>query len=100
MPQVLKDGTRKARKQHRCGLCHAVICPGDTYSFQTCLYDGRVYDFRDCPACGRDGVLGLVYKWAGEPDEGVTGEDASDPSNTCTARSDTCGPNANDLRHN
>ncbi len=40
MVTVLREGTRKARKPHRCFHCCRDIAPGETYGFQTNLYDG------------------------------------------------------------
>ncbi len=76
MPIQLKAATRVARKEHRCGMCNAVIKVGESHYVSTNLFDGRVYDWRDCEACQRDGILAEVYDWAGMPDEGVNFESA------------------------
>lgn len=78
MVTMLDHGTRKARKTYRCGLCLAPIEPGDLHAFQSNLYDGRVYTWRDCLACERDGILNFVQDWdGGWSDEGIDYEKAS-----------------------
>jgi hypothetical protein len=74
---TLDSGQRTARKQYRCGLCNITIKPGDRHAFQTNVYDGRVYTWRDCIWCDRDGILGYVHDWTGGYyDEGVNYEQA------------------------
>lgn len=77
MVQQLKEVTRRARKQHRCGMCSAAINPSDLHRVSTNLYDGRVYDWRECLPCDRDVVVNLVHDWTGGyHDEGVGFEQA------------------------
>lgn len=77
MVQTLENGTRKARKTYRCGLCNAAINPGDTHAFQTNIYDDRIYTWRDCLPCDRDNVVTYVHDWdGGWSDEGVDWEKA------------------------
>lgn len=72
MVTTLSEGTRKARKSYHCGMCNALIKPGERYSFQTNVYDGRIYTWHDCLACTRDGVVNYVSDWdGGWGDEGV-----------------------------
>lgn len=79
MVTTLDQGRRTARKQYRCGLCNITIKPGDLYDFQTNVYDGRVYMWRCCLACDRDGVLGYVHDWdGGWSDEGIDYEKAAE----------------------
>lgn len=74
---TLDSGTRNARKTYRCGLCNAAIRPGVRYSFQTNVYDGRIYTWRDCLACDRDLIANYVSDWdGGWSDEGVDYEKA------------------------
>lgn len=74
MSIVIKSATVKARKTHRCMNCGCVaIQPGQTYERQTCVYDGRIYDWVSCAAC--NAIFGLVWDYWGEPDEGI-GEDS------------------------
>lgn len=42
-PQVLAEGTRRARKHHQCFDCYRSIAPGKSYAFQTCKSEGSVY---------------------------------------------------------
>lgn len=65
MPVTLDHGKRRARKAYRCGMCGARINPGDHHAFQTNVYDGRVYTWRDCLACDRDGILNYVHDFTG-----------------------------------
>ena len=39
MVEVIAEGTRTARKPHRCFDCYRTIEPGAKYGFQTCKYD-------------------------------------------------------------
>ena len=78
MVQTLDQGRRTARKHYRCGLCVAVIKPGDLYAYQTNIFDGRIYTWRDCLPCDRDGVIHYVDAWTGGYDEGVTAESAQE----------------------
>jgi hypothetical protein len=75
---TLENGRRRAGKRHSCGLCLAAIEPGDLHAFQTNVFDGRVYTWRDCLPCDRDGVLGYVHDWTGGYDEGVDYEAAAE----------------------
>lgn len=70
MSITLDRGTRRARKAHRCELCWAHIRPGDHHAFQVIVYDDRVYTWRTCMACERDGIVYLVAAWC-DPDDGV-----------------------------
>lgn len=74
---MLDHGIRRARKAYRCGLCWSQINPGDHYAFQVNVWDGRVYTWRDCLPCERDGVIDLVQSWW-SPDDGVTADEASE----------------------
>lgn len=74
MTTLIKSATVKARKAHCCMNCGAVaILPGQTYERNTCVYDGRIYDWVSCDDC--NAIAGLVYDYWGEPDEGI-GEDS------------------------
>ena len=51
MVTLLSEIRRKARKEHRCGLCNCKINPGEEYIVQTCV-DGDVpYTFKMHPNC-------------------------------------------------
>lgn len=74
MPELLKSKRVKARKSHQCETCNATaIEPGQEYQRGTYAYDGHVYDWVQCVACSAIG--GLVYEWAGDPEEGVGRDD-------------------------
>lgn len=81
MVTTLDYGTRTARKTYRCGLCDLAIKPGDTYAYQSNVYDDRAYTFRECIWCDRDGVLGYVLDYVGCSDEGVDYEAANEWAN-------------------
>lgn len=53
----LANGTRRARKHHQCWHCYRDIAPGETYGFQSNVYDGRAYTLKfhlDCEACSSE----------------------------------------------
>ena len=68
MIQLAKTQPR-ARKAHRCANCSARIHPGETYSRQTNVYDGRIYDWVSCDPC--EAIFQTIWDWAGRPDEGI-----------------------------
>lgn len=76
MVTQLREATRRAAKEHRCGMCNGTISVGEEYRVSTNVFDGRVYDFRECTACAKDGIVHEVYAWAYSPSEGVDGEQA------------------------
>ncbi len=39
---VLRDETRKARKEHRCIWCGEVIVVGNSYRYQSGVFDGEI----------------------------------------------------------
>lgn len=61
--QLLHEGRPTARKTHRCSLCTGPISLGETYSRQTLVYDGQVYDWLECSACEADEIVSLVAEW-------------------------------------
>lgn len=75
---TFSERTVRARKQHRCGMCGQGISAGDLYRVSVNLYDGRVYNWRECLPCGNDGICAWVYNWADYPDEGVGYEEADE----------------------
>ena len=74
MPDLIKTRDVTARKAHGCQTCNdTAIQPGERYTRDTYVYDGRMYDWVQCAACSALG--GIVFKWAGHPDEGVGRDD-------------------------
>lgn len=70
MTALVKAKTVTARKVHACRCCGAAaIQPGETYTRETYVYDGQIYDWVMCAPCRV--IAGDVYDWAGSPDEGV-----------------------------
>ena len=76
MLTTLSDETRRARRAWRCELCFTRIAAGDFYHAQSNVYDGRVYTFRTCLACERDGVCAYASQVA--DDDGATYEEAEE----------------------
>ena len=75
--ETIAYATRRARKVHRCGMCTKRIEIGELHRVSTNVYDGRVYDWRECLTCDRDGICMLVHDWTGGyHDEGVSAENA------------------------
>ena len=74
-PQLLREAHPTARKAHHCSLCTGPIRPGETYSRQTLVYDGQVYDWLECSACEADEIVSIVAGWTyGE--DGISPETA------------------------
>lgn len=51
MSQLLSEGTRKARKPHRCSLCGRIIDPGESYHHSSSADGGTVSVWRQCQHC-------------------------------------------------
>lgn len=70
MPDLINDKTVTARKPHGCMTCGTAIQAGETYSRQTYVYDGRVYDWVQCAECRA--LSGIVFRWVEDwYDEGI-----------------------------
>ena len=57
MVVVMSSGIRKARKSHQCFECYRSIAPGETYVYQSNVYDGCAYTIKwhvDCGECGAE----------------------------------------------
>lgn len=73
MPELLRSKTVTARKIHQCRSCFAdAIQPGNTYTRDTYVYDGTVYDWVQCDACRA--IMNAVYDWSVDAEEGITAE--------------------------
>lgn len=48
---IYEQRTRKARKAHECEACELPIRPGDTYTRETMLFDGRWENTVRCARC-------------------------------------------------
>ncbi|HEU5223454.1 MAG TPA: hypothetical protein VFU07_07210 [Candidatus Lumbricidophila sp.] len=71
--ELLRSKMVKARKAHRCRTCASVaVAVGDTYSRDTYVYDGRVYDWVQCRECVA--LSGAVFNWCSYVDEGIGAE--------------------------
>ena len=75
MTTQIADRQRRSRKPRWCQICATRINVGDLHHVSTNVYDGRIYDFRTCLHCERDGVVVYAYAWDESP-EGVTTEEA------------------------
>lgn len=79
MVTQLHEGTRTARKVHRCGMCSQTIKVGERHHVSTNVWDGRVYDWRECAGCARDSICSYVHDWSGcYYEEGVGYEQAAE----------------------
>lgn len=83
-----------ARTRHRCGLCHRVIDPGETYWRQAGLDHGRAWTSKTCEHCER--VVYAYCRTVGESE--WMEEDALDwlrddhPAVSATLRAGWCWP--------
>ena len=50
-PSCFKSSDRKARKEHKCCECHRVILPGETYRYESGVWDGDPEDYKTCADC-------------------------------------------------
>lgn len=50
-PDVSREVSRTARKEHRCGECRRTIDPGERYVVQTSLYEGSWWEGKVCAQC-------------------------------------------------
>lgn len=74
MPNLLRKSTPVARKVHYCRCCGApAVQPGDKYTRETWVYDGRVYDWVSCSEC--DSIHNLVWAWVWDYDGGIGREE-------------------------
>jgi len=48
---LIREGTRVARKAHRCSECRAEIAAGQEYSYYVGTCDGRIYTAKHCRPC-------------------------------------------------
>jgi hypothetical protein len=65
--------TRTARVEHTCQTCFRRIDPGERYRYQTGVFDGCWYTFRQCSHCE---AIWLLYR--PEDDEGLVSEGGYD----------------------
>ncbi|WP_147107173.1 hypothetical protein [Nesterenkonia populi] len=76
MPDLLHSQTVTARKPHRCSTCQTTaVQPGETYTRDTLIYDGAIYDWVQCQLCA--GLFSRVWDAYGSPyrDEGIGPDD-------------------------
>jgi hypothetical protein len=48
---LLTDEMRTARKEHRCHECRRAILPGEKYSYESGVFDGRFCQYKTCAHC-------------------------------------------------
>lgn len=48
---MIREESRRSRKEHRCGECLKPIRKGDTYQYEFFRYEGEVTTHRTCSAC-------------------------------------------------
>lgn len=51
MSEVINSSIKKARKQHRCDYCGAIIEKGEKYYYSFCKYAGEVYEWKSHLEC-------------------------------------------------
>ena len=67
------------RRYHRYGPYVVSMQLQTDIHFENNVFDGRIYTWRDCLPCDRDGVIHYVDAWTGGYyDEGVTEESAQE----------------------
>ena len=71
MPELISFSTRKARKNHKCGLCGDEIIKGELYRRQFLKYGGEVYDFKEHERCGE--IATALWHYL-DPADGLTEE--------------------------
>ena len=71
MVEIISDGVRKARKDHKCDLCGEVIPKGTTYYWQKDIYDGAFYEWHEHEKCRE--IARDIWDYA-DPDEGMDEE--------------------------
>jgi hypothetical protein len=70
MVTTIASGTRKARKSRQCFECYRSIGAGETYGYQSNVYDGSAYTLSwhlDCAQCASKYRELTGYRY---PDEG------------------------------
>lgn len=50
-PSCFKQKDRKARKSHTCSECNKTIEAGETYHYESGVWDGTPQDFKICNDC-------------------------------------------------
>ncbi|MFA7347313.1 MAG: hypothetical protein WCZ86_06100 [Desulfurivibrionaceae bacterium] len=71
MPELLRDGWVKAKKEYRCQVTSQVIQVGESHRRQVCVYEGQCYNFRMSAAGSR---LWNRYYSDLEEGDGVSGD--------------------------
>lgn len=62
-----------SRGKVKCFCCNSTIQRGQKYLRQTCVFDGRLYDWTTCQPCIE--ITPDVLAWCSYVDDGVDGED-------------------------
>lgn len=62
---LLKEVTRKARKEHQCFECRRDITKGEHYNYEVFVCDGHVSDVKTCTHClkARDLLSDKCHGW-------------------------------------
>lgn len=58
-PSAFSFKYRVARKEHRCCECRCLISPGDTYLYESGIWEGAPTQFKTCLAC--ESVRGVYF---------------------------------------
>lgn len=73
-PQLLRRSTPTARKTHYCSLCTGPVMSGQTYTRETVVYDGHIYDWLTCTPCLDDEIYQIALGWSSRFGEGIEPE--------------------------
>ena len=69
--EVLRTSNPVARKDHHCDFCWDTILKGEKYRFQTNVFDGDIYTWKNHLRCGEIASELNMYDYC---DEGLSGE--------------------------
>ena len=72
---ILKNETRKARKPHTCFFCGETIEKGETYHYQSSIWDNTVWEFHEHLKCHDISIE--IWDYC-DLEEGMSDEDFQD----------------------
>jgi hypothetical protein len=68
MPAVFGQEQRKARKEHKCCECGAIVKPGEHYTYSHGVWDGSGQSFKQCLDCAE--VSSAAAAFVDDPEDG------------------------------
>ena len=69
MPAVFGQEQRKARKEHKCCECGAIVKPGEHYTYSHGVWDGSGQSFKQCLDCAE--VSSAAAASVDDPEDGL-----------------------------